>query len=66
MTLVSNGVSTRPVDQHAETIRPPWLLVDAALAAASAMVSITSCGHSWIKVALLDHAPLRVVMPVAA
>ena len=30
------------------------------------MVSITPCGHGWIKVALLGHVPLRAVMPVPA
>jgi hypothetical protein len=30
------------------------------------MVSIRPCGHGWIKVALLEHAPLRAVMSVAA
>lgn len=30
------------------------------------MVGITPCGHGWIEVALLDHAPLTAVMPVAA
>jgi hypothetical protein len=30
------------------------------------MVRITSCGHGWIKLALLDHEPLSAVMPVPA
>jgi hypothetical protein len=30
------------------------------------MVRITPCGHGWIKLALLDHEPLRAVMPVPA
>ncbi|HYZ35426.1 MAG TPA: hypothetical protein VE673_01705 [Pseudonocardiaceae bacterium] len=30
------------------------------------MVGITPRGHGWIEVALLDHAPLTAVMPVAA
>jgi hypothetical protein len=30
------------------------------------MVGITPCGHGWIKVTLLDQAPLRAVMPVPA
>jgi len=30
------------------------------------MVGITPRGHGWIEVALLDHAPLTAVMPLAA
>jgi hypothetical protein len=30
------------------------------------MVRISPCGHGWITVALLDHAPRRAVMPVPA
>ena len=29
-------------------------------------VCVTPCGHGWIRVALLDHAPSRAVMPLAA
>ena len=30
------------------------------------MVDITPCGHGWIKVALLDHASQKALMPVPA
>ena len=30
------------------------------------VVRISPCGHGWITVALLDHAPRRTAMPVPA